>query len=148
MSRSEYKHATCVIWKGTGILFVGDAGSGKSSFAAELISRGGELVSDDQVMVCEENGKLYADAAPKLAGVLELRDIGLVKVPYVASTQIHLVVECAKEKPQVKQYETFNITLPCIVLDPAYPGNAAKLILYAQALQEGRVLPADWKPGA
>lgn len=146
MSRSEYKHATAIIWKGVGVLFVGESASGKSSFAAELISRGGELVADDQVLVCEENGKLFADAPPQLAGVLELRDIGLVKMPYVASTQIHLVVECAKGTPQKKQHELFNVIVPCLVLDPAYPGNAAKLMIYAEALREGRVLPEDWKP--
>lgn len=146
MSRSEYKHATAVIWKGLGILFVGEAGSGKSSFAAELIARSGELVADDQVLICEENGKLFADAPPPLAGVLELRGIGLVKLPYVASTQLHLVVECISGTAEATRCELLNVPLPCLRLDMTHAASVAKLIIYAGALQEGRVLPEDWKP--
>ena len=146
MSRSEYRHASAVIWRGTGILFVGEPMSGKSTLAAEMISRGAELVGDDQLLLCEENGKVFADVPPALAGVLELRDLALLRVPYVVSTQIHLVVECGKVVAGHKRYEIFHIALPAIALDPTHADSAAKLMLYAEALQEGRVLPVDWKP--
>lgn len=146
MSTSEQIHATAVIWKGAGILLLGEAGSGKSGLAAEVIVRGGELVGDDQLLICEEKGKLFVDAPPQLAGVLELRDMGLVKLPYVASTQIHLVIRCGTGPAQREQYEKFGVTLPCIALDSTHAGNAARVMLYAEALQEGRVLPRDWRP--
>jgi len=146
MTRGEYMHATGVVWRNVGILFIGEAASGKSTLAAELISRGATFVGDDQLILSEEDGKIFADAPPSLAGVLELRNVALVKIPAIARAQIHLVVDCGNHAIEPTNIEIAGILLPRIALHAEHVGSAAKLILYAEALHEGRVLPEDWKP--
>jgi serine kinase of HPr protein (carbohydrate metabolism regulator) len=146
MTRRDYMHATGIIWKHVGILLVGEAASGKSSLAAEMITRGAILVGDDQLLLSEEDGKIFADAPPALAGVLELRDVGLIRMPYTARAQMHVVVECGDHAVEPKTIELMHVVLPRIVLQAEHAISAAKLILYAEALHEGRVLPEDWKP--
>ena len=146
MTRREYMHATGIVWRDVGVLFIGESASGKSSLAAELITRGATFVGDDQLILSEENGKIFADAPPSLAGVLELRNVALIKIPSITRTQIHFVVDCGNHAIEPTNIEILNVLLPRIALHAEYAGSAAKLILYAEALHEGRVLPEDWKP--
>lgn len=89
-------HASCVDWNGRGLLILGPSGSGKSSLAADLISRGAVLVSDDQTMLVDEDGPV-ARPAPRLEGLIELRGFGIAKRAYSDRTKLRLVVDLAKE---------------------------------------------------
>ncbi|HVR91337.1 MAG TPA: hypothetical protein VHG29_09630 [Novosphingobium sp.] len=40
-------HATALEWQGRAFLFAGDGGAGKSTFAAELLAAGAQLIGDD-----------------------------------------------------------------------------------------------------
>ena len=55
------QHATCVDIKGSGVLIVGDSGSGKSGLAIGLIALGASLVADDQCEILIENDILHYD---------------------------------------------------------------------------------------
>jgi ABC-type uncharacterized transport system fused permease/ATPase subunit len=46
--RLEQMHGTTVAMAGQGLLIIGPSGSGKSSLALDLMSKGMELVSDDR----------------------------------------------------------------------------------------------------
>ena len=62
----------------------GPAGSGKSGLALRLRSLGFDLVADDIVDL--DGGVARAPAA--LAGLLEVRGLGIVRVPYVTARPI------------------------------------------------------------
>ncbi len=84
-------HASCAARLGLdgseAVLLVGPPGAGKSDLVLRLIHAGWGLVADDQVVV--EDGVASAPAA--LAGVLEVRGLGLFRLPYVASARLRLV---------------------------------------------------------
>ena len=59
-------HATCVDIKGSGVLIVGDSGSGKSGLAIGLIALGASLVADDQCEISIKNDKLHVSKPKSL----------------------------------------------------------------------------------
>lgn len=82
-------HGSCGSREGAGVLLVGPPGSGKSDLLLRLLDRGFSLVADDQVVV--EHGDARAPAA--LAGLLEVRGLGIVRLRHQAHTRLSLVVE-------------------------------------------------------
>ena len=91
-------HATAIMIGTTGILFVGPSGAGKSSAALQCIyearMRGlsAALVSDDQVLVSEEDGRLIARAPASIAGLIEVRGAGIVRMETVGGAVLHRAV--------------------------------------------------------
>ena len=73
--------ATCVAIDGRGVLIRGAPGSGKSSLALALIDRGAVLVGDDGVELSPQGEQLHASPPPNTAGLLEVRNVGLIKLP-------------------------------------------------------------------
>jgi len=57
----ETLHATVVDHDGRGIGLLGHSGAGKSTFAAWLLSQGGDLVTDDMLRITETGGAAYAE---------------------------------------------------------------------------------------
>jgi serine kinase of HPr protein (carbohydrate metabolism regulator) len=95
MSRAERHHATCVQLGARGVLLRGASGSGKSDLAWRLLQApwSGRLVADDQTEISVEDGILMARAPLALQGLMELRGLGLLRVPFAACTALHLVVD-------------------------------------------------------
>jgi HPr kinase/phosphorylase len=81
-------HGSCACRNGDAVLVTGPPGSGKSDLILRLISRGFELVADDQVDVT--NG--VASAPIALAGLLEVRGLGILRLPYAGQARLALVV--------------------------------------------------------
>lgn len=81
-------YGTCVSRNGDAILLVGSPGSGKSDLALRLLSRGFELVADDQVEITDG----IASCPAALAGLLEARGLGIVRLPYRPQARLALVV--------------------------------------------------------
>lgn len=88
-------HASCVAIDGKAVLLAGNPGCGKSDVALRLIDGGAELVSDDQTNLSVINGVLTAEAPPTIAGLIEVRHVGLLKMPYRGPTSVALYVELA-----------------------------------------------------
>ena len=86
-------HATCVLIKDTGVLLRGPSGSGKSDLALRLIDQGAVLVADDRVLLRREGGQLLADPPDSLAGLLEVRGLGILRFPYRAPVPVGLVID-------------------------------------------------------
>jgi serine kinase of HPr protein (carbohydrate metabolism regulator) len=135
-------HATCIALDGRGVLLLGPPGSGKSSLALQMIDMPGygagdrllraRLVADDQVQVSLQQGELVATAPPSLAGLLEVRGLGLVRVEALASVTLALVVElstpAATERlPEQQARELLGVSLPLIGLDASLPAAPARL---------------------
>ena len=81
-------HASCAVRHGVGVLLLGGSGSGKSDLLLRLIDRGFGLVADDQVLV--EDGQ--ARPPPALAGLIEIRGLGLLRMDHAAPVPLGLVV--------------------------------------------------------
>jgi serine kinase of HPr protein (carbohydrate metabolism regulator) len=91
-------HASAVLFAGTGVLIRGASGAGKSRLAHALIMRhGAELVADDRVALAEQDGALIARPPENLAGLLEVRGLGIVKFPHLSETRLGLVLDLLPE---------------------------------------------------
>lgn len=89
---SETLHASCVAINGRAVLIEGLSGSGKSDLALRLIDRGAVLVSDDYTVVRRSAERLIASAAPNIAGLIEVRGIGLVPMPAQVDVSVAMIV--------------------------------------------------------
>ena len=111
-------HATCVAFEGQAILLIGSSGSGKSAIALDLISRGAELVSDDQVILEERDGVLVAKPVEQLEGMIEARGIGILSTEAVSSASVSLVVDLdqteLKRLPEKRTKELLGISVDLI----------------------------------
>ncbi len=92
-------HATCVAINGRGLLITGPSGAGKSDLALRLIDRGAVLVSDDYTHLRLSEGRLLAAPPTNIAGLLEVRHIGIVNLAYAIDMPIALVI-ALEEKPE------------------------------------------------
>jgi len=95
-------HASCVALgraglafgapEDAGVLLLGDSSSGKSDLTLRLIERGANLVSDDRTELFIEDCWLWASPPVSLAGLLEIRGIGILKLPHAARARISIAV--------------------------------------------------------
>lgn len=98
-------HASCVLTGAAGValgvpedaavLIFGPSGAGKSAITLGIIARGGFLVADDRTLVSVQDGALWGEPHPRLAGLIEAREVGIVRLPYRAPAKIALAVELA-----------------------------------------------------
>lgn len=145
-------HGSAFVYQGRGCLLLGESGSGKSRLLAEAILHRAHPIADDRVRLCTISGNLVARSVPNLCGVIELRGLGIIRrADMVESHPIHLVVELSEayaDKRALEPYsrDVMGIKVPCLQLPPPPTLSVATLLLYLQAMQEGRILPADWRP--
>ena len=97
-------HASAVLVGSRAVLIRGPSGSGKSRLAFDLIlaGRSGQLppavlVGDDRVHLdtCGEN--LIVRPAPELAGLIEIRGLGIRRIEHVGQAVVGLVADLAAE---------------------------------------------------
>lgn len=127
-------HATCVAIGGHAVLLRGPSGAGKSDLALRLIDAGAVLVSDDQTRVEAAGGRLLASPPPAIAGLLEVRGLGLVRLPHRPGTAVVLVVdlvapEDVERLPAETGIELEGVRLPLVRLAPFEASAAAKVRL-------------------
>lgn len=113
-------HATAVARDGAAVLLVGPSGAGKSDLALRLIDRGWNLVADDRVVPVRRGDALWLGAPAAIAGLLEVRGVGLVRLPYVVAPA-RLVVDLAlapARLPRPMTRAVAGVTLPLAALRP------------------------------
>ena len=119
---SVLHQASCVAISGRALLIEGPPGSGKSSLALGLIDRGAVLIGDDGIMLQLRDGRLYASPAPQIAGLLEVRNLGLLNYPCVSGVPAALIVRLNPEAPRfierAEQIDFGGVTLPAVELWP------------------------------
>ena len=130
-------HASCAARDGLGILLTGAPGSGKSDLLLRLLDRGFDLVADDQVAIGED-GMARPPAA--LAGLIEVRGLGIMRFPFVPSARPVLVAELTAEAvdrlPRPRRDKVLD--LPAIAVDPR-PASAAQRLALAFEVVTGHV---------
>lgn len=101
-------HASAVAVGDSGVLIRGKAGSGKSSLALALIDdpkANGQLIADDQVHLVRSATGITIHPAPRTAGLIEMRGIGIVPMPHRDAARLALVVDLvpAAECPRMPE---------------------------------------------
>jgi serine kinase of HPr protein (carbohydrate metabolism regulator) len=86
-------HGSSVEIEGAGLLIRGAPGSGKSDLALRLIDAGAKLIADDRVDVRMTEGRILLSAPPATAGLLEVRGLGIVRLPAAADVALELIVD-------------------------------------------------------
>jgi hypothetical protein len=92
-----------------GVLLLGASGSGKSDLALRLIERGAQLVSDDRTELFLEDGALWASPPPSIAGLLEVRGVGILKLPNAPRARVSIAVMLtANDVPRLPEPEYYD----------------------------------------
>lgn len=128
--------ATAVAIGGRALMIEGPSGSGKSSLALALIDRGAMLIGDDGVTLNRVGDRIVASPPPNIAGLIELRGIGLVELPLAPPTPLALVLtlggEAGDRLPDtVPSREMLGLAIPCLAFEP---GSLAPAIRAEYAL--------------
>lgn len=136
MIEIENIHATCIDYKGCGVLIIGPSGSGKSDLALRMImDKGASLVADDRTDLACVNGRLQASYPEAIAGLIEVRGLGVCRFAPCPQTMIDLVVELLpadhkiERLPEPEISELMGIKIPKIRLHGFENSAIDKIIL-------------------
>jgi len=120
-------HATAVLVGAKAILIRGPSGSGKSHLALRLLQSlsFARLIGDDRVHLQATHGRLLVRPAKELAGLLEVRGLGIRRLPFEALAVAGLILDLAAHTermpaPAQTQIELSGVSLPRLGL-PAEP---------------------------
>lgn len=107
-------HASCAAREGHGVLLLGPPGSGKSDLVLRLLDHGFALVADDRVDI--EDG--IARPPTALAGLLEIRGLGLMRLSHEPQATIGLAVTLGRgdRLPSPEIYVPLGV--PMVRIDP------------------------------
>ena len=143
-------HASAVLAAARAVLIRGPAGAGKSQLALALIQaadtgllRFARLVGDDRVHLQAHHGRLLVRPAAALAGLIEVRGLGIRRLAHEPAAVVGLVVDLAADDadrlPESSETVICGITLPRL----AVAGSADPLSAVLAAL---RFSAGDIKP--
>ena len=155
-------HASAVLAGAHAILIRGPSGAGKSRLVLEFIQApaahcGGallftRLVADDRVDVAAVHGRLLARPAPALAGLLEVRGIGIIRLPHEPVAVVSLVVDLdgGERMPDTAASRTCieGIWLPRVAAAPGNPFPAVLAALISGRFSVGGRAPSEIPLGA
>ena len=107
-------HAGAVVTGATAVLILGASGSGKSRLALALLDAAtagllpfARLVAGDRALLEGRNGRLLVRPAPALAGLIELRGVGLLRFPHEPVAQVGLAVMLGKTGDRLPETNAF-----------------------------------------
>jgi HPr kinase/phosphorylase len=126
-------HASAVLVDDRAVLIRGPSGAGKSRLAFDLIlaGRSGQiprtvLVGDDRVHLDTLGGQLTVRPARELAGLIEIRGLGIRRCEYADAAMVSLVVDLsapdAERLPDPENLQTmiFGVKIPRIPVPAGY----------------------------
>lgn len=127
-------HGTCIELEGTGILLRGPSGSGKSDLALRLIDEGARLVADDYTEAEVRDGTLLASAPAGIAGLMEVRGVGVIRLEHVVAVPLGLAIDLVpgadiERLPAPATWTCLDIGIALYRLDPFQASAPAKVRL-------------------
>ncbi len=151
---SERLHATCIAIAGKAALLLGPPGSGKSDLALRLIHSQlqiagrpvtTQLVADDQVLLQTLSDRLIARPPATLAGLCEVRGLGILRLPHLGEADVALAVQLTSPETidrlpdRNRHFNVLDRRLPLVHLAPF---DASAPLKVALALLLG---PDNWR---
>jgi hypothetical protein len=138
-------HASCIAIKGKGVLILGESGAGKSDLALRLMDDGATLVADDRTELYLERGRLCARAPKSIAGLIEVRGLGIVAQPFARKAIIALVLRLDTQPERLPEPAFYTPPEPLrlvkkppfLLLDGRLPSTPAKIRLALAAFTKG-----------
>ncbi len=124
--------ASAVVIGGRALLIEGRAGSGKSSLALALIDRGAGLIGDDAVTLVRKGEHVIASPPPNIAGLLELRGIGLARLAPAPPAPVALILALGGPAPErlpavpLPCREIAGVAVPVLAFEPGTIAPAAR----------------------
>ena len=137
-------HATVVALAGRAVLLLGPSGAGKSDLALRLIDRGWRLVADDRAALTVRGGVLWASAPPPIAGLIEVRGVGIVSETALGAAAVALAIDLSaplERLPDVTTRDFAGIAVPMIALSSE--GESAPLKVERALQAHGAAVKAD-----
>jgi HPr kinase/phosphorylase len=126
-------HASAVRVGNRAVLICGPSGSGKSRLAFDLIlsGRSGQiapaiLVGDDRVHLDTDAGQLRVRPAAELAGLIEIRGLGIRRCAFAEEAIVGLLVDLAAADserlppPEVLTTRIFGVSIPRVPVGAGY----------------------------
>ena len=157
MTQSPTIHASAVLIGAKAVLIRGASGSGKSTLAWALIQAAqnspsatlpfARLVGDDRVHVEAAGGRLLVRPAPALAGLMEIRGLGIRRLAHETLAVIGLVVDLAATDAarfpaeEAAQTAISGVSLPRLAVAPGQ--DALPLVLAWLGTATGTAPAAD-----
>lgn len=144
-------HASAVVIAGRALLIEGPPGSGKSSLALALIDDGAGLIGDDAVTLTPctmANGaaQLLASPPPNIAGMLEVRGVGIIRLPVARPAPVALILSLGGDRPErlppspLPVRVIAGVAVPVLAFDPGTTAPATRarwaLNLHGTPLQD------------
>jgi HPr kinase/phosphorylase len=117
-------HATTVALPAEGgrmaraALILGPPGAGKSELAVQMMGLGAQLVADDRTLLMAREGRLVATVPPQIRGMIEVRGIGILRVPALAEAEVALAVDMGRREtarlPARRSFEALGLSVPLV----------------------------------
>jgi serine kinase of HPr protein (carbohydrate metabolism regulator) len=133
-------HASAVLVGAKAVLIRGPAGAGKSQLVWDLLQAAEQgalpfarLVADDRLSVEVCAGRLLVRPAPALAGMLEIRGLGIRQLPFEPLAAVGVAVDLAADdaarhpRPEASQAIVSGVKLPRLAIAAGVPGLPAVL---------------------
>jgi HPr kinase/phosphorylase len=117
-----WTHASAVNIETQGVLIRGPSRAGKSQVLMSLLRESKSknlfacLIGDDRLNLFTHTGFLAASPHPRIAGLIENRGVGIIKMPYLAASRIHFVVDLGIKDEKLSCFDNATITLEGISL--------------------------------
>ena len=133
-------HATSVAIEDNGVAIFGDPGSGKSDLALRLIDSGATLISDDVTVFSKLEKKINLFGIENTKGLLEVREVGIITVPYVEGIKLKLVVRLTDKVieriPKKNQINLLGLKFPKLDINGKNSSSVAKIKVKLNEINE------------
>ena len=133
-------HATSVAIEDNGVAIFGDSGSGKSDLALRLIDSGATLISDDITIFSKSEKNISLFGVENTKGLLEVREIGIITVPYIEGIRLRLVVSLTDKEieriPKKNQINLLGLKFPKLEINGKNSSSVAKVKVKLNEINE------------
>ncbi|NOJ46569.1 HPr kinase/phosphorylase [Bradyrhizobium archetypum] len=149
-------HASAVLVGERAVLIRGPSGAGKSRLAFNLVlaGRAGQLppavlVGDDRVHLDTVAGQLWVRPVPELAGLIEIRGLGIRRCDFVSEAAVGLVADLAAgdaerlPPPEALAIHLNGVLLPRIPVGAGYDPLPLIAAVLTTTVGSGSVQPSD-----
>ena len=140
---AELIHGTAIAVAGRAVLIRGPSGAGKSDLALRCLAvpagpfaaAAPMLVADDQVLAQLSGAAVLLSPPDAIAGLIEVRGIGIVTMPFVRQARLALVADLAEPTAIERLPATGSTVLVCgavlprIAIAPLEASAPLKLLL-------------------